>query len=158
MVTEMAFHLRADHVDPLYISKVIEQYEGFSVSIKPNLFTGYLQGFIDLLFFHGDQYFIIDWKSNHLGNGIEHYNKKELTEAMEENEYRLQFILYTVALVQFLKNSLNDFSYTKNIAGAYYVFLRGVNEKGTEGFFYHLPKEETIMTLLNYFTRDAIDG
>jgi exodeoxyribonuclease V beta subunit len=152
-ITEMEFNLRACRVSPQKISSIVSKYEPhLDIAIKPESFGGYLTGFIDLLFRSENQYFIVDWKSNHLGNQISDYSKEFVEDAMEQNEYRLQYILYTVALVKFLQNSLGDsFSYEKNIGGSYYIFLRGINLDGNEGIYYHLPKKEMIMELLVEF-------
>ena len=36
---------------------------------------GFLKGFIDLVFEHDGRYFILDWKSNHLGDTPAHYGQ-----------------------------------------------------------------------------------
>ncbi len=150
-LTEMAFHLRAESVSPAYIREVIEAHEGFTVSIKPEGFSGFMQGFIDLLFEHDGRYYIVDWKSNHLGNSPADYGAEQLDGAMAENEYRLQYILYTVALAKFLGVTQRDFDYDCHMGGAYYVFLRGVTGEGREGLHFHRPKRETVEALAAHF-------
>ncbi len=150
-ITEMPFYLRADRGDPSLIRDIIEEYEGFCVSIRPESFHGYLQGFIDLLFENNGKWFVLDWKSNHLGNSTEFYQFEYLTSAMEENEYRLQYILYVVAVTKYLSNTLESFNYDEHIGGAYYVFLRGVNRFGSEGFWFSKPKKKTVELLLRLF-------
>ena len=34
---------------------------------------GFLKGFIDLVFRFEDRFYLVDWKSNHLGNRVEDY-------------------------------------------------------------------------------------
>jgi len=150
-ITEMPFYLRADCGEPSLIRDIIEQHEGFTVSIRPESFHGFLQGFIDLLFEYENKWFVLDWKSNHLGNSTDQYSFESLTEAMEENEYRLQYILYIVAVTKYLSNTLESFDYDTHIGGAYYVFLRGVTDHGSEGFWFSKPKRETIESLLRLF-------
>ena len=48
----------------------------------------------DLLALHDGRYWVIDWKSNHLGNRLEDYHEQALTAAMFEHDYVLQYHLY----------------------------------------------------------------
>ena len=34
---------------------------------------GFLRGFVDLVFEHGGRYYLLDWKSNHLGDSATRY-------------------------------------------------------------------------------------
>ena len=59
---------------------------------------GYLKGFIDLVFEHRGRYYVIDWKSNHLGYAPSDYGPAELQAAMAEHSYHLQYLLYSLAV------------------------------------------------------------
>ncbi len=110
---------------------------------------GFLRGFMDLVFRHEGRYYLIDWKSNHLGNSVIDYHQAALSRAMVENHYILQYHLYTVALHQYLKHRLEGYSYDDHFGGVFYVFLRGVDpEMGPEyGIFCARPDEEKIVQL-----------
>ena len=110
---------------------------------------GMLMGFMDMVFEAKGRYYLLDWKSNHLGNVVEAYHRDHLGKAMQENLYRLQYLLYTVALDRFLSLRVPGYRYKTHFGGAIYVFLRGVSaERGEEyGFYRDLPSEALIREL-----------
>jgi exodeoxyribonuclease V beta subunit len=110
---------------------------------------GMLMGFMDMVFEAGGRYWLLDWKSNHLGNSLDEYRVDALRRAMVENLYPLQYLLYTVALDRYLSLRVPGYSYSTHFGGVIYVFLRGVSAKNGEqtGFFRDLPSEELIREL-----------
>jgi exodeoxyribonuclease V beta subunit len=106
---------------------------------------GMLQGFVDMVFEHNGCYYIIDWKSNHLGNQREDYLPTLLTEPMARHAYILQYHLYTLALDRLLRLKQPDYNYETHFGGVIYVFLRGVHPDAPEGgIFRDRPSEEFI--------------
>ena len=107
---------------------------------------GMVRGFIDMVFEHGGRYYIVDWKSNHLGNRVEDYGRDALKRAMVHNLYPLQYLLYTVAVNKYLSVRVSEYSYSSNFGGVLYYFLRGVSpEHGEEfGIFRDIPPVEMI--------------
>ena len=94
---------------------------------------GAFTGVIDLLFRHSDakgQYwYVLDYKSNRLGATPERYAPSALQRVMAANHYILQYHVYAVAARRFLKTRLA----TENaIAGAIYLFLRGVGASASD--------------------------
>jgi exodeoxyribonuclease V beta subunit len=110
---------------------------------------GMLMGFMDMIFEANGRYYLLDWKSNHLGNVVDAYHRDRLGKSMQENLYRLQYLLYTVALDRFLSLRVPGYRYETHFGGAIYVFLRGVSsERGEEyGFYRDLPSEALIRDL-----------
>ena len=110
---------------------------------------GFLRGFMDLVFLHQGKYYLIDWKSNHLGGSVEDYSQDALLQSMIRDNYILQYHLYTVALHRYLIHRLHGYSYDEHFGGVFYVFLRGVDpEMGPEyGIFRACPDEETVERL-----------
>lgn len=108
---------------------------------------GMMKGFIDLTFCWQGQYFIIDYKSNHLGDSVDCYQNKHMQQAMADHRYDVQLILYTLALHRLLKLRLSDYDYDTHIGGGYYLFLRGLNTEGKEGQFFHKPAKSLIENL-----------
>jgi exodeoxyribonuclease V beta subunit len=88
--------------------------------------TGYMKGFIDLVFQFGGKFYIVDWKSNWLGNSVEQYGPAPLRAAMAANHYDLQARIYSLALHQYLRHRLPDYS-AEHFGGVFYIFLRGVD-------------------------------
>jgi exodeoxyribonuclease V beta subunit len=100
------------------------------------LVDGFLMGFVDLIFQHEGQYYIADWKSNRLGNG---YHQDSLTECMVEAGYDLQYKIYAVAMIRWLKSTLGSgFDFETHFGGIFYFFLRGMGQGGDQGI-YHVP-------------------
>jgi exodeoxyribonuclease V beta subunit len=110
---------------------------------------GFMRGFIDLVFEHGGRYYLIDWKSNHLGSRPEDYGPEALGAAMRDDLYILQYHLYAVALHEYLKNRVKDYDYDRHFGGTFYIFLRGVDPaKGPDyGIFRDRPARGLIEAL-----------
>ncbi|TNJ37166.1 exodeoxyribonuclease V subunit beta [Chlorobaculum thiosulfatiphilum] len=110
---------------------------------------GMLMGFMDMVFEVQGRFWLLDWKSNHLGNSPEEYRRERLGKAMQENLYRLQYLLYTVALNRYLALRVPGYRYDTHFGGAIYVFLRGVSaERGEQfGFYRDHPPEALIREL-----------
>ena len=107
---------------------------------------GMVRGFMDMVFEQGGRYYLIDWKSNHLGYRMEDYGQETLKTAMERNLYPLQYLLYTVALNRYLSLRVRGYDYATHFGCVFYVFLRGVSPERGEacGFFRDLPSLEMI--------------
>ena len=111
--------------------------------------SGMVHGFMDMVFEQGGRYYLVDWKSNHLGNGSGDYDRAGMASAMERNLYPLQYLLYTVALDRYLSLRIRGYSYETHFGGVIYVFLRGVDRERGEGFgfFRDLPPAGLIADL-----------
>ncbi|HEY5512681.1 MAG TPA: exodeoxyribonuclease V subunit beta [Geomonas sp.] len=101
---------------------------------------GMLRGFIDLVVEQGGRYYILDWKSNHLGNRAEDYDGPGMRREMEQSLYPLQYLLYTVALDNYLRLRIPGYDYDEHFGGIFYLFLRGVDGKGNGVFADRPPK------------------
>lgn len=115
---------------------------------------GFMKGFIDLVFSANGKFYIIDWKSNFLGNSIENYDQRSMTEAMISNLYILQYHIYTIALNQYLKLRLPNYDYKKHFGGVFYIFLRGIDLEFGED--YGLFKDKPSLRLINELTERLI--
>lgn len=82
------------------------------------------------------KYYVIDYKSNVLGEKYEDYSTNNMLLAIYEHRYDVQFLFYTLALYRFLKRrkgvefdadyaTLERF-YNENVGGVIYMFLRGL--------------------------------
>lgn len=113
--------------------------------------SGYMTGFVDLLFRHDGRYYIADWKSNRRNGTQDDFGADGICEEMSTHRYWLQYMVYTVAVHQYLSNALPGYSYEKHFGGVYYVFLRGVDGQATNGqpngIYYDLPPLELIQNL-----------
>lgn len=115
---------------------------------------GWMCGFIDLLFRHNGRYYIIDWKSNSLGQRASAFSPAGIRDEMASHFYFLQYILYTVALTAFLKKRLKEqFNYEKHFGGIFYIFLRGavLSKDPLRSVYTDRPSEALINDLLTLF-------
>lgn len=82
------------------------------------------------------KYFVIDYKTNFLGNKTSDYQRGDLLASIYTHRYDVQFLIYSLALYRFLKRrmavpftatyeELRAF-YDKYIGGVIYLYLRGM--------------------------------
>lgn len=100
---------------------------------------GLMTGFVDLLFEHGGKYYILDWKSNYLGNTLEDYSQQAVKKAMKASNYTLQYLIYTIAVKRWLESRLPDFDYEQHFGGVIYLYLRGIRQGKDTGIFNDKP-------------------
>lgn len=93
--------------------------------------TGFLTGFIDLAIAADGRFWVIDWKSNAVADTPEGYTQAAMSAEMTKHSYRLQYLIYLVALKRFLRARLGRHFSMSMIGGAIYVFLRGVRASQT---------------------------
>ncbi len=94
---------------------------------------GFLNGSIDLLArLPNGRFLVADYKSNWLGDRasgrsvVTDYRPDALTAAMYDHHYVLQALLYLVAAHRYLHWRVPDYTYDTHMAGAGYLFLRGM--------------------------------
>lgn len=111
--------------------------------------SGFMKGFIDLVFEYKGLYYLGDWKSNDLGERSEDYGPKSLQQEMRNAFYDLQYLIYTVALNQYLKMRVADYRYERHFGGVFYFFLRGLRSGApvNSGVFFDRPRHEVIRRL-----------
>ena len=115
------------------LAKVILQLQFFDL-------TGFMKGFIDLVFEHQGRFYIVDYKSNHLGHQQAGYQTDDLNQAMISHDYPLQYLIYSLALHRYLRLRLPNYDPEQHLGGAYYLFIRGMQpEWGQAGVFYDKP-------------------
>ncbi len=91
-----------------------------------------VKGFIDLLFLFQGKYYLLDWKTNDLGDKKEDYSLENLEKEMIQEDYFFQASLYRKALERFFVEQNLPFSF----GGMFYIFLRGLFfEKGIYHFY-----------------------
>ena len=160
-LTELEFHLPAPHLDAHTLNATLHQL-GYPVA--PLAFTtlrGYLKGFIDLVFEHQGRYFLLDWKSNHLGATQGDYHRAAVDQAMYQHGYHLQHLLYSVALHRYLQQRLPDYQPQQHFGGVLYLFVRGVRPHWRQpdgspcGVYFHRPAPAVLHTLSDLLTPGA---
>ena len=113
---------------------------------------GMLMGFADLVFCHAGRYWVLDYKTNHLGADARAYSAEALAQAMLEHRYDVQAALYLLALHRLLRSRLGDaYVPAQQLGGALYYFLRGID--GVTQGMQVLPQSPDLLRLL-----DALDA
>ncbi len=115
---------------------------------------GLLKGFIDLTFQHDGKWYVLDWKSNWLGDSTSAYNRDAMSAAMIDHRYDLQYQIYTLALHRLLKTRLPDYDYDTHIGGIFYIFLRGIqpDDPSRTGVYDHRPDRNLIEAMNQLFS------
>ncbi|MBC3620820.1 exodeoxyribonuclease V subunit beta [Vibrio metschnikovii] len=146
-LVEMEFLLPVEVLSAPALNRIIQRYDPLSAKAGELGFypvQGMLKGFIDLVFEHQGKYYLLDWKSNHLGDEIGAYHGERLKAAMVEHRYDLQYQLYALALHRFLRSRLADYDYQRHFGGVYYLFLRGIDGNSEHGIFSTKPSLELL--------------
>ena len=87
-----------------------------------------LMGFADLVFEHDGRYWVLDYKTNHLGSQDTDYTPAALNEAMATHRYDVQAAIYLLALHRLLRARLGAaYQPARQLGGAVYFFLRGIH-------------------------------
>ena len=86
--------------------------------------AGMLTGSVDLVARTDGRYWIADYKTNVLPAGA---TTDGLVEVMAHHDYPLQATLYLVALHRFLRWRLRGYAPDRDLVGAAYLFLRGMD-------------------------------
>ncbi len=107
--------------------------------------TGFLVGFIDLVFEHDGRYYIADYKTNNLGDTVADYRSDRLITAMAAHSYGLQLWIYALVLHLYLQSKLPGYEYERHFGGVYYLFVRGMPSGG--GIYASRPDFATLMQL-----------
>lgn len=154
-LTEMEFTYPADAVSLDALRGLLRQFGYPDLPLDATVLRGYLKGFIDLVFRHSGQWWILDWKSNYLGTAPENYGGDGLREAMAEHGYHLQYLLYTLALHRYLRRRLPDYDYDRDMGGSLYLFVRGVRPDWASA---HLAGEEVPGVFFDKPSREMVDA
>jgi exodeoxyribonuclease V beta subunit len=109
---------------------------------------GFMKGYIDMVCAHDGRYYLIDWKSNYLGDTWEDYAWDRLNIVMAESFYFLQSHLYALALDLLLRRKIAEYDYKHHFGGVFYLFLRGIQgAHASTGIHHSVPEAELITAL-----------
>lgn len=124
-----------------------DRYAGELRALGDRTVEGFLMGFVDLVFVHDGRWYVVDWKSNHLGNTESDYGDAAIARTMREHHYILQYHLYCLALHRYLGQRLSGYDYEEHFGGVYYAFLRGIRADGGGGWYHDRPPRALIEAL-----------
>jgi exodeoxyribonuclease V beta subunit len=104
---------------------------------------GFLTGFMDMVFRKNGRFFLVDWKTNWLDT----YDAEALERCMHDSDYFRQYRLYLQALQRWLEKAQGEeFDFTRDFGGVYYLFLRGMNARDeTNGVYFRRSCSEDLL-------------
>lgn len=90
----------------------------------------HLRGEIDLVYEHDQKFYIVDYKSNYLGDEPQDYGQEQLAAAMDKAGYWLQAAIYQLALHRLLKMKVANYTGNEHryLGTVEYFFLRGATQ------------------------------
>ena len=153
---EMAFYFPVNQLSAKRLATCLLQFSDEIPALKPlaeqltfNMLTGFVNGFIDMVFEHQGTFYIVDYKSNWLGDQFADYHQNALEEAMIQHHYSLQYLLYSLALHRYLRYRLPDYQPEKHLGGVYYLFIRGMSTATSTTGVYHAKPSPRLLEALD---------
>jgi exodeoxyribonuclease V beta subunit len=141
-INELSFLFPLEQVQMRRLNTLLAASGLQPLSATGGLLQGLMKGFIDLVFRFQGRYYIVDYKSNHLGASLQHYGPEALRQSMDDHQYHLQYLIYTLALHRFLQIRLADYQYETHFGGVYYLFLRAMHPDHPPGTGIHAARPE----------------
>ena len=147
-ISEMEFILPVAHTDgaraltPARLAAALRAHpgpglpSGYADAVERLRFRelqGWMRGFVDLVYCWEGRWFVVDYKSNHLGGQAAGYRGTALDDAMAHHHYVLQYHLYSVALHRALARRLAGYDPARHFGGVRYLFLRGMSPEHAPG-------------------------
>ena len=158
---ELEFFIPVNGLNALELDRISREHDDVSrvaPMIQDRPLKGMLKGFIDLLFEWEGRYYVLDYKSNYLGDAFGDYESTHLVHAIADHRYDLQYQLYTLALHRLLKQRLPNYNYDLHVGGVVYLFLRGMTVGQGTGVFQTRLSLEHVDALDTLFSGDdAVD-
>ena len=140
---EMEFWFACSRVDVAQMDALVRRYTHNGApraAAETVSLNGMFKGFIDLTFEHEGRYYVADYKSNWLGVDDDAYTEQAMENAILDNRYDLQYVLYLLALHRQLKARLVDYDYDRHMGGAVYLFVRGSRAASQGAWFTRPPR------------------
>lgn len=154
---EMEFWFATHKANTLQIDQLIREFilpGAERPYLQPERLNGMFKGFIDLVLEHEGRYYVVDYKSNWLGDTTTAYSSEAMDECVLTHRYDVQYSLYMLALHRLLKLRIADYDYDQHMGGAVYMFLRGA-EHSSQGLHHARPSRELIERLDALFKATA---
>ena len=160
VLPEMEFWFPSDQLPAAALDRLCQQHLLAGRPRPPlpqRLMNGLLMGFADLVFEHEGRYWVLDYKSNALGDSDAHYHPAALEAAMAEHRYDVQAALYLLALHRLLRQRLGaGYRPAQQLGGAVYLFLRGI--RGPAAGCCHLPAPLALLDALDQALGQPLDS
>ncbi len=153
---ELEFHFSLTNLELAGLDRALAPFPNYRAIARRLDFPrvqGLMKGYIDLVFRYRGRYFLLDYKSNHLGDRLEDYGQAGMELAIGQHGYDLQYLIYSLALHRYLSLRLAAYDPERQWGGVYYLFLRGMRpEHGPAyGVFFDRPSLGVITSLDQLF-------
>lgn len=157
---EMEFWFATHTADTRQLDRHVRQYilpGAERPYLQQERLNGMFKGFIDLVLEHQGRYYVVDYKSNWLGDEDADYSAEAMDACVLNHRYDLQYALYILALHRLLKLRIPDYDYDRHMGGALYMFLRGTHS-ATQGLHAVRPERELIENLDTLFKSNTLEA
>ena len=153
---EMPFHFSLGQVDTARWLALLQEHGYVRERRRFDLarIEGLMTGVLDLVVRHAGRWWVIDYKTNFLGapapgapDDANPYAPPALAAAVRAGEYDLQYLIYLTALHRWLKSRDPNYDYARDIGGALYLFVRGLDARGIAGVHVDTPAAALIEAL-----------
>lgn len=136
---EMSFHFALDgaRLESLRQACIAHGEPDLVPALGWRELRGLMTGKIDLVFEHRGRVHVLDYKGNWLGERLGDYTGVALAQAMDHSHYRLQALIYTVAVHRFLKQRRADYDPGQHLGEAIYLFIRAAGLAPGAGVWSH---------------------
>lgn len=155
---ETEFYFPMESMRRESLEQCLKQHRGGNEPVElPGYATlsGMMRGFIDLIFEHEGRFYVVDYKSTHLGNRLEDYGRERLKANNEAHFYDLQYLIYSLALHRYLGMRIRDYEPARHFGGVYYLYLRGMNPApGNDYGVFHTAIEDALLQQLDALFND----
>jgi exodeoxyribonuclease V beta subunit len=159
-VNELEFHHPLGRLDGAALRRLLASHEfGGTGPIREAVRQmrvqssgGFMKGFIDLVCACDGRYWLVDWKSNWLGDTLDDYAAERLLPTIATDHYWLQYLVYTVVVHRLLRRRLPGYDYDRHVGGVRYLFLRGMHpDRGTATGVYRDRPSRALVEALDAF-------
>ncbi len=149
LLKEMGFYYAVTATNTKHINVLLTASNIPFSPISDRAIAGHLNGFIDLIAEYDGKFYVMDYKTNFLGNLPEHYTQAAMTEEMTLHGYGLQVMLYSVAVDQYLRCRLPNYDYEQHFGGVRYLFVRGMDGCSADQGVYQIKPDLTLIQALS---------
>lgn len=139
MRAELGFHYMLEGVSLQALRQVCATHgEPDLVPARDQPLLGLMSGKIDLVFRHDGRFHLLDYKGNRLSDparpNLLDYAPDAIAQAMAASGYRLQALLYTLALERYLRERLGaGYQRARDLGDCWYLFIRAVGLRLPDG-------------------------
>jgi exodeoxyribonuclease V beta subunit len=139
MRAELGFHYVLEGASLQALRQVCATHgEPDLVPARDQPLLGLMSGKIDLVFRHDGRFHLLDYKGNRLSDparpNLLDYAPDAIAQAMAASGYRLQALLYTLALERYLRERLGaGYQRARDLGDCWYLFIRAVGLRLPDG-------------------------